>query len=221
MNNEKPIVSYLSAGIPRAEVGRDETARVYPELTNERIEEIHQNVLESGNYGKEGRIIHDVLNRWPQNDDFNTIAMKISVIDVTNSTNLARYKSKLSLYDLAMAILAIPDFDERVKAGDPELVNLIARNNGSINLFSFASKYCTYHNAEIYGRDDYSIYDGVVRETLPHYWEGLKEKHINRWRKEYNYGAFKACIDEILDAGNITVQNRRRKFDHFLWYANR
>lgn len=89
--------------------------------------------------------------------------MKIAVIDVTNSTHLLQYKSKLSLYDLAKLILEIPDFDKRLEKGDPELVNIIARNIGAVNMFSFASKYCTYHNVEVYGRDDYSIFDGIVK----------------------------------------------------------
>ena len=44
-------------------------------------------------------------------------------------------------------ILEIPDFDKRLEKGDLELVNIIARNIGAVNMFSFASKYCTYHNA--------------------------------------------------------------------------
>jgi hypothetical protein len=63
---------------------------MYLPLTEDNIEEQHRLVLESANYGKEGLIIHDVLNAYPAHDDINTIAMKIAVIDVTNSTNLAQ-----------------------------------------------------------------------------------------------------------------------------------
>ena len=139
----------------------------YLPLTEENIEEQHKVVGASSNYGKEGLIIHDVLNAFPLHNDLNTIAMKIAVIDVTNSTHLSQYKSRLSLYDLAKVILEIPNFDDRLSEGDPELVNIIARNIGAVNMFSFASKYCTYHNVEIYGRDDYSIFDGIVKNTLP------------------------------------------------------
>ncbi|WP_207720114.1 hypothetical protein [Clostridium algidicarnis] len=117
----------------------------YLPLTEENIEEQHKVVGASSNYGKEGLIIHDVLNAFPLHNDLNTIAMKIAVIDVTNSTHLSQYKSKLSLYDLAKVILDIPNFDERLAKGDPDLVNIIARNIGAVNMFSFASKYCTYH----------------------------------------------------------------------------
>lgn len=139
----------------------NEIEQKYLSINEENIEEQHKLVGASSNYGKEGLIIHDVLNAFPLNNDLNTIAMKIAVIDVTNSTHLSQYKSKLSLYDLAKVILEIPNFDERVENGDPDLVNIIAKNIGAVNMFSFASKYCTYHNVEIYGRDDYSIFDGI------------------------------------------------------------
>lgn len=193
----------------------------YLPLTEENIEEQHKVVGASSNYGKEGLIIHDVLNAFPLHNDLNTIAMKIAVIDVTNSTHLSQYKSRLFLYDLAKVILEIPNFDDRLAEGDPELVNIIARNIGAVNMFSFASKYCTYHNVEVYGRDDYSIFDGIVKNTLPHYIQGLTTNKIDTWRRSFDYEAFNECVGKLLDENNIHIPFRRRKFDHFLWYANR
>lgn len=193
----------------------------YLPLTEENIEKQHKFVGASSNYGKEGLIIHDVLNAFPLHNDLNTIAMKIAVIDVTNSTHLSQYKSRLSLYDLAKVILEIPNFDDRLAKGDPELVNIIARNIGAVNMFSFASKYCTYHNVEVYGRDDYSIFDGIVKNTLPHYIQGLTTNKIDTWRRSFDYEAFNECVGKLLDENNIHIPFRRRKLDHFLWYANR
>lgn len=193
----------------------------YLPLTEENMEKQHKFVGASSNYGKEGLIIHDVLNAFPLHNDLNTIAMKIVVIDVTNSTHLSQYKSRLSLYDLAKVILEIPNFDDRLAKGDPELVNIIARNIGAVNMFSFASKYCTYHNVEVYGRDDYSIFDGIVKNTLPHYIQGLTTNKIDTWRRSFDYEAFNECVGKLLDENNIHIPFRRRKLDHFLWYANR
>lgn len=193
----------------------------YLPLTEENMEKQHKFVGGSSNYGKEGLIIHDVLNAFPLHNDLNTIAMKIAVIDVTNSTHLSQYKSRLSLYDLAKVILEIPNFDDRLAKGDPELVNIIARNIGAVNMFSFASKYCTYHNVEVYGRDDYSIFDGIVKNTLPHYIQGLTTNKIDTWRRSFDYEAFNECVGKLLDENNIHIPFRRRKLDHFLWYANR
>ena len=206
---------------PSLQIVADKSEVKYLAITEENIQRQHHFVESSDNYGKEGLIIHDVLNAFPKNTDLNTIAMKIAVIDVTNSTHLSQYKSKISLYDLAKMILEIPNIDNRLENGDPELVNIIAKNNGSVNMFSFASKYCTYHNVEIYGKDDYSIFDGIVKNTLPHYIEGLTVNQIDKWRMNYDYAAFNECIGKLLDEHNIKIPFRRRKFDHFLWYANR
>ncbi|MGF7509561.1 hypothetical protein AAFD22_03795 [Enterococcus faecium] len=193
----------------------------YLSLTEENIEKQHKFVGASSNYGKEGLIIHDVLNAFPLHNDLNTIAMKIAVIDVTNSTHLSQYKSRLSLYDLAKVILEIPNFDDRLAKGDPQLINIIARNIGAVNMFSFAFKYCTYHNVEVCGRDDYFIFDGIVKNTLPHYIQGLTTNKIDTWRRSFDYEAFNECVGKLLDENNIHIPFRRRKLDHFLWYANR
>lgn len=195
----------------------------YLELTVENIEEQERKVVESNNYGKEQKILEDVLSSYKFNSDINIIAMKISVIDVTNSTQLAHYKSKISLYDLACIIKDIKNIDDRIKNGDPEVVNEIARQSKTkyqVNLFSFASKYCHYHNRFVYGKDDYSIYDSVVKETLPHYFN-VKKQTIENWRAQVDYKSYNDFIQDCLDKSNIHISDKRTKFDHFLWYANR
>ncbi|MGC3014807.1 hypothetical protein ACPTH2_17530, partial [Enterococcus faecium] len=69
----------------------------YLSLPEENIEKQLKFVGASSNYGKEGLIIHDVLNAFPLHNDINSIAMKIAVNDVTNSPHLSQYKSRLSL----------------------------------------------------------------------------------------------------------------------------
>ena len=190
-------------------------------LTIENIEKQNARVKESFEYGEEYSLINDCLNRFPLNDDVDIIAMKIALIDVTNSTQLSMHKQKISLYTLAKCIKEIENFDALVSQGDPDLVNIIARNTGSVNLFSFASKYCCYHNVDVYGRDDYSIFDSLVKEALPHYGHGLTENKIDSWRTGFDYKSFNDCIGQILDDADIHIEFRRRKFDHFLWYQKK
>ncbi|MEE0203875.1 MAG: hypothetical protein UEE32_00880, partial [Oscillospiraceae bacterium] len=120
------------------------------EITNEAIEETGRIVAETDNYGPEMEMITRCLRRFPDNTDPDIVAMKVGLIDITNSTHLSQHKGKISMVELSNIIASIPDIDARIKAGDPEVVNLIARSNGKINLFSFASKYCCYHNRNIY-----------------------------------------------------------------------
>ena len=139
----------------------------------------------------------------------------------SQAMSVSQHKSKISMVELSNIIASIPDIDARIKAGDPEVVNLIARSNGKINLFSFASKYCCYHNRNLYERDDYSILDTVLKDYLPRYFGDVTRNQIQRWQDSFNYKAYNDYITRKLDELGITVEFRKRKFDLFVWYKNR
>lgn len=191
------------------------------EITNETIEVVSQFVAGTDNYGKEMDMISSCLKRFPDNTDQDIVAMKVGLIDITNSTHLSQHKSKISMVELSKKIASIQDIDARIKAGDPDVVNEIAKSNGRINLFSFASKYCCYHNRNLYERDDYSIFDTVLKEHLPLYFSDVTKTQIEKWRKEYKYKEYNDYITKKLDELGITVEFRKRKFDLFVWFTNR
>lgn len=190
-------------------------------ITNESIEEAHNKVKISDNYGREDDLITDCFMRFPKNDDVNIVAMKVGLIDITNSTHISQYKSKISVVELAESIVSIKNIDERIKFGDPEVVNEIAKNNGKINLFSFASKYCCYHNKNLYGKDDYSILDTVLKKSLPKYFDDITKTKIQRWQDNFQYKEYNDYITRKLDELEIKIEYRKRKFDHFIWYYNK
>lgn len=190
-------------------------------ITNETLEEAEYLVQKSDNYGSENNLITRCFRRFPKNTDPDMVAMKIGLIDITNSTHLSQHKSKISMSELADIIAEISEIDKRIEAGDPEVVNEIARSNGKINLFSFASKYCCYHNRNLYGKDDYSILDAVLKEYLPRYFDDVTKRQIQTWQDNFNYKAYNDYITRKLDELYITVEYRKRKFDHFVWYTNR
>ena len=190
-------------------------------ITNEAMEEAETLVQGTDNYETENELVTRCLRKFPKNTDPDIVAMKVGLIDITNSTHLSQHKSKISMVELANIIASIPDIDERIAAGDPEVVNEIARSNGKINLFSFASKYCCYHNRNLYGRDDYSILDTVLKEYLPRYFDDITKGQIQKWQDSFNYKAYNDYITKKLDECGITVNHRKRKFDHFVWYKNR
>lgn len=191
------------------------------EITNETIEEAGRIVAGTDNYGKEMKLISRCLKRFPNNTDADIVAMKVGLIDITSSTHLSQHKIKINMVELSEIIASIQDIDARIKAGDPDVVNEIAKSNGSINLFSFASKYCCYHNKNLYERDDYSIFDKVLKEHLPLYFSDVTKTQIEKWRKEYKYKEYNDYITKKLDELGITVEFRKRKFDLFVWYKNK
>lgn len=190
-------------------------------ITNEALEKVETIVQNTNNYGIEDKMIASCFTKYPNNFDKDLVVMKIYIIDSTNSTNLILQKRRISIDELSKIIASIPNIDERIAVGDPEVVNDIARANGKINLFSFATKYCCYHNICIYERDDYSIFDSVLAKYLPQYFDDITENQIQKWRKSFDYKSYNDYITNKLDELNITVENRKRKFDHFVWYKNR
>ena len=185
-------------------------------LRSKDLHEAHNDVLSDDKYGKEYRLIEDVLKKYPNNKTIEDVACKIAVIDFTNSTNLHFF----NLYTLAEIITSI-NFDARVAGGDVSLVSDII-SKCPVKLYSFASKYCCYHNTFLYNRDDYSIYDSVVKKHLPEY--ATEKLPASKWRKNFNYETFNQYIGDLLDEYGITAATepqRRRLFDHYVWYKNR
>lgn len=204
---------------------KDASENDFLKLSAQEMEKQNALVEKDPSYGAESSLIGKIVRNLPRNEEIEIIALKIALIDTTNSTRLFQYKENLPLTLLAKIIIEIKDIDERIKAGDPKVVEEIARKSkeeGKVNLFSFASKYCHYHNFFAYGKDDYSIYDTVVKESLPHYSNSkISESDIEKWRKNFQYKEFNDFIGSLLDANGIKTPDRRTKFDHFLWYANR
>ena len=203
---------------------------VIKDLDNKILDEAYDKaVVKDHTYSNENKLIKDVLLRFPDNNDVNIVAMKIALIDVTNSTHLHQYKTNINLLELAEFITNKNlDFDNRVKRGDESLVVDIAKNIGNKNLFSFASKYCFYHNAMLYKKDDYAKFDGIVKDCLPLYAQkynvSYKDKKITtgtleNLRKTFNYSAFNKIVKDVLK--NITTSNKIAKFDAVMWYYNR
>ena len=64
---------------------RDVTSDV---ITNEAIEEAEALVQATDNYGPENELITRCLQKFPDNIDPDVVAMKVGLIDITNSTHL-------------------------------------------------------------------------------------------------------------------------------------
>ena len=61
------------------------------------LQEWDLKVFKDPKYGNEQRLISEYFNRYKYNTDSVIVAGKISIIDLTNSTKLSNYKSRISL----------------------------------------------------------------------------------------------------------------------------
>ena len=203
-------------------------------ITDENLEDIVKDIEDDVKYGPENKIIDEALKKFPKNTNKSIVAMKISLIDLTNGTNLFRNLGTTGgLNKLAEKITKI-NFDEQVKAGNLELVEELAKWTKveiGKNLFSFISKYCLYHNVHCYNRDDYAIYDSVMCENLHKYitdkeyseltGERLRKNSFTKLKETYRYREYVDIINFIIKKNNISVDNPRRKLDWLIWYPNR
>lgn len=166
------------------------------------------------------KLIKEFLTNHPRNNDLITVIQKIRLIDLINSTNLRMYKKDITISQIAQIIVNEKMLDTWIQNGDARAVELIAKNNGSINLFSFASKYCCYHNYYVYEEDAFSIYDTVLKDTIPQYYH-ITKTSLEAMRTEFNYDQYRMIIDRIIEANQIECSFKRRKTDLFLWYHNK
>ncbi len=206
---------------PAPQINSTKGKLVLSDLT---LKEYTDKVMLDTSYGAESQLIRTILKRFPENTDSEIVALKVSLIDLTNTTQLSRAKNKLSLKDIVDKIVNTKDFDERVKQGDKKLISDLAKScktDFGYNPFSFMSKYCTYHNTEIYGNDDYSIYDNVLKNNLPKYIENLNANDIDKWRDSCDYESYWQCIDGLLKYIKCNIKNKRRALDYCIWYYYR
>lgn len=111
------------------------------------------------------RLQEDALDKLflklvPKNADITDILLKTAALNDFYSTSI------FSVYTVAMHILSL-HIDDRLIAGDLSLVEEIQRVDiqGKLRRFySFATKYCSHHQPEIY-----PIYDSYVDRVLCHF----------------------------------------------------
>jgi hypothetical protein len=229
-----------------------------PKITLRDLNKVEKEIMKNSRYGSAGDF--RVYEKYPKNDNPAIVVLKIAYCNMTNSTQLSRLLGNKKrkdgsrnrgfyLQDIVKKIVEI-DFDERVKNGDLSLVSDLAlwSKNQGVNLFSFFSKYCKYHN-ELYRdnnnelRSDYSIFDSVVcnhledylnpdeisqiRETLLEngYKIGRRKKLsgiIESMRNDCDFEGYQMIIDEFINIKKLTrIKRIRHLLDHYIWYLNR
>lgn len=205
------------------------------EVCSDTLEFTANEMMQDKTYGSELTLVEEVLKSFPENDDEKIVAMKIALIDLTNSTHLSQHRAKINLKEITDHIVRDKEFDDDLKNGRPGVVERLAKCSDEIAITSFASKYCKYHNSLVYGRDDYSIIDGIVMHTLPGYCKkyGVERAgrnkvisftYIDNLRKEGKYQEFNELISRVLCNANAEVKdqkNARDRFDTLMWYTNR
>ncbi len=155
--------------------------------------------------------INKLFAAFPNNKNVEDILLKISVINDLYSTNI------LATFKMAEHIQKL-NIDKKLKEGNLDLVNEIAtgheirrkKTNTELNLYSFATKYCNWHN-----QDSYAIYDSFVDKILIAFkkkfqFSDFKQAELKDFRK------FKQILDDFIEYFNLQ-KHSLKEVDKFLW----
>ncbi|WP_215224091.1 hypothetical protein [Echinicola shivajiensis] len=179
--------------------------------TNDLLDKYIDQFNNDERYYPADQAIINLFKAFPNNKKLEDILLKLSVINDLYSTNI------LGTFKMAKHIQQ-QDIDQGLQSGDPDIVHRIAKghdirtkkNNREINFYSFATKYCNWHN-----RDKYAIYDSFVDKVLMAY--KRKDKFSNFRQSDLkDFNKFKQIIEDFADHYNLTRHNLK-EIDKFLW----
>lgn len=155
-----------------------------------------------------------LFDKIPRNTDFDEIYAKIAALNDLYSTNIRR------LYEVAKHIFSIPNLDERLSAGDLDVVNEIARvpiidkygEEKIYNYYSFATKFCMFSNPAVY-----SIYDSYVEKVLLEF--NKNDQFFDKSKLNFrNYKDFDEILNRFRSKYSESLDGiSRLDMDKYLW----
>lgn len=154
------------------------------------------------------KILEDVFKNDRENINLGIIYEKVVLLNALYSTNI------FSTFGMALHIKKIKDFKNRIDRGDPYLVSEIANiiiKDKKWNFYSFATKYCHWHNDKTY-----PIYDRFVTKALNEYSNNYVDFNCTGIDFK-NYEQFRNVINNFCDCFNLPGETRYRKIDKYLW----
>ncbi len=154
------------------------------------------------------RLFHELC---PHNTNIEDILIKSASLNHFYSTQV------YYLFQLVKHIFAIKNLDDRIQAGDKDLIDEIATititdNKGNLQnkrYYSFATKFCSHHN-----QDDFAIYDSFIDKVLRHF---RKTGKISPFQDAdlKNYYKYSDMLCEVKSV--FSLKATTKELDRFLW----
>ena len=163
-----------------------------------------------------------LFKTYPKNTDLNQVLIKVTALDALYSTRIYH------ITETARHIIELKDFDKRVQEGDLSLVRALAvfkvklhtnkrnpdekadKSTREKHIFSFASKYCSWHNPDVY-----PIYDSKVRDKLRSFKNNPKSGLTYKNGSLDTYEGFCKAITELRD--KFCLGPSMKRIDRYLW----
>lgn len=153
--------------------------------------------------------LFDFFKKHRENSTFAVVKAKVALVNLTYGTRLPKDErdEKVPKHIVGLEI------DKRISDGDLSLVNEIARA-GERNFYSFASKFCMFHNPE-----KFAVYDSNVNAALWQFHENDEDFRNAVKFKRVDMGNYEKFM-EILDGFRKHYDLEKfsyRDLDHYLW----
>jgi hypothetical protein len=156
----------------------------------------------------------DLFGHYSENSSISHVLLKVTALNVLYSTQIRLYSNRTpTILDVAHHIANL-GIDSDLRLGSPEIVDRIAKlrvkDKADRYYYSFATKYCSWHNA-----NSYPIFDSRVVQYLCY----LRDHEcIGRFSQAalWDYPKFRRIIEEVREKnelGSFTF----KEIDKFLY----
>lgn len=178
-----------------------------PKPSKEEVEKYLKLWDSLGNYVLQENSLNKLFYKtYPKNTDIDDILIKASSLNDFYSTNI------FSIYPVAEHIVKLK-IDSRLYSGDVTLVKDIQKiiiGGKERNFYSFATKYCSHHNAK-----EFPIYDSYVEQILVYF---QRKHHFSSFKladlKEYTI--FKKALIDFRTHYGLTKYSLKQ-IDQYIW----
>ena len=161
-------------------------------------------------YPKNECFLRKLFNKYDKNNNKHKVLIKVCTLNSLYSTNVRPVNASA----LAEHIVNL-EIDQRIEKLDFTLVNEIAtfkdKEGKNVNVFSFATKYCSFHSPK-----NYPIYDKSVDKML---WRFKPENNFKR--KDLKcYPTFHKVLMEFIKHYKLDEFDLK-EIDRYLWQAGK
>lgn len=187
------------------------------EVTEKLVLEYDKQFKENEEYFLAEQILANLFNKFPKNDNLEHVWLKtLSLNHLFNAGILGTFRVAKHIKNKNLEI------DKGLREGDPAIVDQVAnieivQEGKPIRLrrfYSFATKYCSFHNPE-----NYPIYDSFASKTLLAY--GRQDQFDNFTRQNLrDYPRFKEIVESFRRSYHLENISFRQ-IDHFLYLYGR
>lgn len=227
----RKIATYIKFDVDEKWTTRQLGAKLVVVISNKSLKQDADKALKAYDkmqgYKIQEDLLKELLKCYPDHKNKFAVETKVKLLNLFYSTGIQATNV------MAQNILSIKDIDERLADKDFSLVGEIAKltfsNNNTRNNYSFATKYCAYHQPKLF-----PIYDSIVAKTFVSLFEkGLLPKYTYSRKsnqdtntfskvdfsdrlKDYNF--YVDIYDYFMDLYDLKTFTYR-EIDSYIWGA--